>query len=58
MVKEKINMFMKGEDWTEDMLKEKYGLDFEIEQMLMYKERDEDGNLKIVWNQWGEQKIS
>ena len=58
MVKEKINMFMKGEDWTEEQLKSKYGIDFEMEEMLMYKERDEEGNLKIVWNQWGEQKIS
>jgi predicted RNA methylase len=57
MVKEKINMFMKGEVWSDKQLENKYGINFELENMLLYKERDNEGNLKIVWNQWGEQKI-
>ncbi|MCK9198449.1 MAG: N-6 DNA methylase [Bacilli bacterium] len=54
MVKEKINLFMKGEELTDDELNEKYGIDFDLLDMLLSKEIDEEGKSYI---RWGEQVI-
>jgi predicted RNA methylase len=54
MVKEKINLFMKDQELTDDEINEKYGITFDILNMLLHKERDEEGKTYI---HWGEQKI-
>jgi len=54
MVKEKINLFMKGEELTDEELNEKYGIDFDLLDMLLSKEIDEEGKSYI---RWGEQVI-
>jgi hypothetical protein len=54
MAKEKLNLFMKNQSAENDEIEEKFGIDFDILNMLMSKERDEKGNVQI---RWGEQKI-
>lgn len=54
MVKEKINLFMKGEELTDEELNEKYGIDFDLLNMLLSKEIDDEGKSYI---RWGEQVI-
>ena len=54
MVKEKINLFMKGEELSDEELNEKYGIDFDLLDMLLSKEIDEEGKSYI---RWGEQVI-
>jgi trans-aconitate methyltransferase len=54
LAKEKLNLFMKNEgSIEEDELYEKYGVDFNILDMLMRKEKTKDG-VKI---RWGKQNI-
>jgi len=55
MAKEKLNLFMKEQDVDDDELFERFGADRELVQMLMTREKDEDGNVNI---RWGEQEIS
>jgi hypothetical protein len=54
MVKEKINLFMKGEELTDEELNEKYGINFDLLDMLLSKEIDDEGKSYI---RWGEQVI-
>lgn len=53
--KEKLNYFMKDKEIDNEDLWEEYGIDFDILNMLMYKEKDTEGNIKI---RWGEQEIN
>ena len=53
--KEKLNLFMKDEDVDDYELYEKFGIDFDIVNMLMTKEKDKDGKVLI---RWGDQNIS
>ena len=55
MVKEKINLFMKGQDTDLDEIYEKFGVDFDLLAMLMRREKDDEGTFHI---RWGEQKIA
>jgi hypothetical protein len=55
MAKEKLNLFMKNQELDDDELYEKYGVDFNLLDMLLSKERDSEGKVRI---KWGEQKIS
>ena len=55
MVKEKINLFMKGEDTNLDEIYERFGVDYDILALLMRREEDEKGQFKI---RWGEQMIA
>lgn len=55
LAKERINLFMKGQDVDLDEIYEKFGVDYDLLAMLMYREEDEDGRFHI---RWGEQKIS
>ncbi len=55
LAKEKINLFMKGQDVDLDEIYEKFGVDYDLLALLMYQEEDEEGHFKI---RWGEQKIS
>jgi hypothetical protein len=54
MVKEKINLFMKEQDITNDEINKKYGIDFDIINMLLSKFQDDEGKFHI---RWGEQNI-
>ena len=55
MAKEKINLFMKGQDTDLDQIYDKFGVDYNLLSLLMKREQDEKGRFKI---RWGEQKIS
>lgn len=54
IVKEKINLFMKDQEISEEELQNKYGILYDISDMLLSKEQDEEGKSYI---RWGEQKI-
>ena len=55
MAKEKLNLFMKGQDTDLDQIHEKFGVDYDLLALLMQKGYDEDGRFEI---RWGEQKIA
>lgn len=52
--KEKLNMFMKDRDIEDEELYEKFGVDFNLIDMLLSKEKDSEGHVSI---RWGEQQI-
>ncbi len=54
VAKEKINLFMKGQDADLDQIYDKFGIDYNLLALLMYRGMDEDGNFQI---RWGEQMI-
>jgi hypothetical protein len=49
--KEKLNMFLKDRDVEQDELYERFGVDFNIIDMLLSKERDSEGHVSIRWGQ-------
>ena len=55
MAKEKINLFMKGQDTDLDQIYDKFGVDYNLLALLMRREEDEEGHFQI---RWGEQKIA
>ena len=55
LVKEKLNLFMKGQDTDLDSIYEKFDVDYDLLSLLMYQTYDEKGRLTI---RWGEQKIA
>ena len=55
MAKEKINLFMKGQDTDLDQIYEKFGVDYNLLALLMRREVDKEGKFQI---RWGEQKIA
>ena len=55
MAKEKINLFMKGQDTDLDQIYEKFGVDYNLLALLMRREVDKEGNFQI---RWGEQKVA
>lgn len=55
VAKEKINLFMKGQDTDLDDIYKKFGIDYNLMSLLMRRERDEKGHFRI---RWGEQKIA
>ena len=55
MTKEKINLFMKGQDTDLDEIYEKFGVDYNLLALLMRREEDDEGRFQI---RWGEQKIA
>ncbi len=55
LAKEKINLFMKGQDTDLDEIYEKFGVDYNLLALLMRREEDEKGQFQI---RWGEQKIA
>ena len=55
LAKEKLNLFMKGQDVDLDDIYERFGVDYDLLSLLMRQERDDKGNLRISW---GEQKIA
>lgn len=55
LAKEKINLFMKGQDVDLDAVYDKFGVDYDLLSILMYREQDENGRFHI---RWGQQKIA
>src|SRR5690625_374001 len=54
MDKERLNSFMKNDDVEESEVMDRFGVDYDILNMLLTKETDEDGNSYI---NWGNQKV-
>ncbi|MDR6779375.1 hypothetical protein J2W98_003655 [Paenibacillus peoriae] len=54
LTKEKLNLFMKNQEIDDDELYEKYGVHFDLLDMLMTKEKDKEGKTYI---RWGRQDI-
>lgn len=55
MAKEKLTLFMKGQDVDLDEVYERFNIDYDLMSLLMVQERDEKGHLHI---QWGKQSIA
>ena len=55
MAKEKLNLFMKGQDADLDEIYDKFGVDYDLLSLLMRREADSEGKLHI---RWGEQNIA
>lgn len=55
LAKEKINLFMKGQDTDLDEIYERFGVNYDLISLLMYREVDDKGDFHI---RWGEQNIS
>lgn len=55
LAKEKLNLFMKGQDVNLDEVYDRFGIDYDLVSLLMAREVDKDGNFKISW---GNQTIS
>lgn len=54
LAKEKINLFMRGQDTNLDEIYDKFGVDYDLLSLLMYREEDDEGHFHI---RWGEQNI-
>lgn len=54
LAKEKLNLFMKGQDVDLDEIYNRFGVDYDLMSLLMSREQDGDGNFHIAW---GEQRI-
>lgn len=55
LAKEKINLYMKGQDTDLDEIYERFGVDYDLLSLLMHREEDAEGHFHI---RWGEQKIA
>jgi len=55
LAKEKLNLFMKGQDVDLDEIYERFGVDYDLLSLLMSREKDENGRFQISW---GQQSIS
>ena len=55
LAKEKLNLFMKGQDVDLDEIYGRFSVDYDLLSLLMRQERDENGILRI---HWGEQRIA
>lgn len=55
LVKEKLNLFMKGQDTDLDEIYERFGVDYDLLALLMRREIDDEGRFQI---RWGEQNIA
>lgn len=52
--KEKLNLFMKGQDVNLDEIYDRFGVDYDLMSLLMSREKDEDGKSYLAW---GKQQI-
>lgn len=55
VAKEKINLFMRGQDTNLDEIYTRFGIDYNLLSLLMRRELDEEGHFRI---RWGEQMIA
>lgn len=54
LVKDKLNRFMKNQDVSDDEIYDIFGIESDMLQNLMYKEKTDDGYVI----RWGDQKVS
>ena len=54
LVKDKLNLFMKDQDLSDEELYDRFGVDGRMLQNLMYKEKIDDGYVI----RWGDQQVS
>ena len=54
LAKEKINLFMKGQDVVLDEVYDRFSVDYDLMSLLMSREADDEGVLRITW---GKQEI-
>ena len=54
VAKEKINLFMKGQDTDLNQVYDKFGIDYNLLALLMCRGTDECGRFQ---SRWGEQQI-
>ena len=54
LAKEKINLFMKGQDVDLDEVYDRFSVDYDLMSLLMSREADDEGVLRITW---GKQEI-
>lgn len=55
LAKEKINLFMKGQDVDLDEIYDRFGVDYDLLSLMMRREVDDEGHFQI---RWGEQQIA
>ncbi len=55
LAKEKLNLFMRGQDTDLDEIYERFGVDYDLLSRLMVREKDENGCFQI---RWGKQEIA
>ena len=55
LCKEKLNLFMKGQNTDLDAIYEKFDVNFDLLSMMMQREQDEEGKFHI---RWGEQLVA
>lgn len=55
VAKEKINLFMRGQDTNLDEIYERFGIDYNLMSLLMHREKDDEGHFNI---RWGNQLIA
>ena len=51
MAKEKLNLFMKGQDADIEEIYDKFGVDYNLLSLLMRREADSKGKLRIRWGE-------
>lgn len=49
LAKEKLNLFMKGDEADMDDIYERFGVDYDLTSLLLYRDIDEDGRFSIRW---------
>lgn len=49
LAKEKLNLFMKGQDVDLDEVYERFDIDYDLLSLLMVQEKDKEGRLHIRW---------
>jgi len=55
LAKEKLNLFMRGQETDLDEIYDRFGVDYDLLSVLMSREVDENGNFQI---RWGQQEIA
>lgn len=55
LAKEKINLFMKGQDIDLDAIYEKFDINYDLLSLMLQKEKDAEGRLQL---RWGKQLIA
>lgn len=55
LAKERINLFMKGQDTDLDEIYDRFGVDYDLLSLLMHREADSEGKFHI---HWGKQMIT
>jgi len=55
LAKEKLNLFMRGQDTDLDEIYERFGVNYDLLSQLMIREKDENGCFQI---RWGNQEIA